>query len=73
MSRRTSDDVSNCAWHQELTDGASTRICNADKRCEAVGCLSDNECAATINGVRLFCADKPMEAGTPGVTPAITD
>lgn len=56
-----------------LTNGPQTRICNAQHRCELVGCTSDRECGATANGLRLFCGEKPTTAGDGAVTSAITD
>jgi hypothetical protein len=56
-----------------LTNGANTRICNAEHRCQLVGCTTDRECGATVGGLRIFCADKPEVDVTGVPTSAITD
>src|SRR6185369_1287308 len=40
-----------------LTDGGQTRVCNADHRCELLGCSDDSECGGTEAGARLFCTE----------------
>jgi hypothetical protein len=56
-----------------LTNYTSTKVCNAEKRCEAIGCSSDAECGATTYGLRIFCADKPAAVTATGISSAITD
>ncbi|HYP90666.1 MAG TPA: hypothetical protein VEQ59_20990, partial [Polyangiaceae bacterium] len=55
-----------------LTNGTSTRICNAKHVCEDVGCTSDDQCEAT-GGVRTFCTKAPEATVTGGVVSAVTD
>jgi len=56
-----------------LTNYEDTRVCNADHRCERIGCNDDNDCPGTENGVRLFCTDNIAQEGTDTVHSAITD
>lgn len=66
------DNDVDCNYGYLVYPGAP-RVCNAEHRCEAVGCLSDRECPPTAHNLRLFCADKPAAAEPGGVVGAITD
>jgi len=56
-----------------LTNGATTRVCNATHHCEAVGCDKDQECPGTYYGLKLFCTETPAAAAVAGVSSATTD
>jgi hypothetical protein len=56
-----------------LTNGELTMVCNADKRCEAVGCQTDSDCGSTEFGLRIFCGEKAPAPAVGSITGAITD
>jgi len=58
--------VSDLDCNYAITNGGLQRVCNANKRCESIGCTADEECPGTAFGVRLFCA--PKVPSVPGVS-----
>lgn len=50
--------------------GSLTRVCNSDHTCQAIGCLSDDDCST--GPVHMFCTDTVSGSGGTVVSSAVT-
>lgn len=55
-----------------ITNGYLTAVCNADNRCEQIGCTVNDDCPS-VGGVKTFCTDRLAPAGEGAIESAVTD